>query len=369
MRLYEKILIGIFLLLLGIRPFLSGDVAFGLFCLFVSFWTISYLIGGYWLLNPKKNKSYFIPIVAGIIFATSLFTLPYTLNIKRENIFINILPLFNIGFFVALGIYLFLKRKAEDKNPFFKKIFIRSLVILIVICFFSYTPASFKPYRYVLTALNYGDKYLVSNMQMFDYKAKFDKAIKNGDCERAIEFAEKANEAGLIWLEIPLEEIDNVSKNHDEIWKISGTFDILYEAYKCKANQYYQKSNYEQALTYYTKAAKALNACEYNLELRKIEEAYSLQRTARCYIKLCNYEYADSLLVKAIEKYQAVKGNIEDENVAYIYSDLAESKAKQMQFGYSKQLYEAAIAILQKDSTKNNEKQIIENYYNIIINN
>ena len=360
MKVYEKILIGIFLLLLGIRPFLSDHyIIFAFFFLFISLWAISYLIGGYWLFNPKENKSCLIPIVAGITFATSLFTLPFTMSLYTKDLFfLKILPLLNIVFFIVISIYLISKRKQKTDNSFLKNIFIRSLVIMIITCFFSYTPFSFKPYRYVLIALNYGDKPFVNNMQAFNYMDKFEKAIKSGDCERAIEFAEKANEAGKRWLGISSEEINDSHQN--ELWKTSGTFSNLYWAYKCKADIYYDKNEYEQALIYYIKADKALNACHHFKCWE--EQANSLNKIALCYQKLYNYEYADSLFIKAIEKYKILTGKTDDRNMAILYANLAASRAEQLQFRYSNLLYAGM------DSSYNNKKELIDNYYNLLRN-
>jgi tetratricopeptide (TPR) repeat protein len=365
MRLYEKILIGLVLLLFGTQllpDFTGKGVLFGLA---TGLLALSYLIGGYWLLNPKDNRKYFIPIVAGLAFATSLSTLPFTIRISKETVF-EILPLLNVGLFLGLGIYLLIKLNAKNIVKNYKGVFIRSATILTVVGFFSYTPVSFKPYRYILIALNNGNDYLIENMQMFNYKEESEDALESGDCERAIKSAEKANEAGKAWLGISTVEDDNSQKS--ELWKISGTFSNLYKAYKCKADEHYENNDYEKALSYYLKADKALNACDHNSEYWDIEQAYSLNLIALCYKKLYNYEYADSLFVEAIEKYQAVKDTT-DRNVAIFYSNLAESMAEQLQFGYSNLLYKASIIILQRDTiNEENKKDIIENYHNLIKN-
>lgn len=309
MRLYEKILIGLVLLLFGIQllPDYTGKGA--LFGLGTWLLALSYLIGGYWLLNSKDNKKYFIPIVAGLAFATSISVLPFTIRISKESIF-EILPLLNAGLFLGLGIYLLIKRNSKDIVRYHKSIFIRSAIILTVVGFFSYTPVSFKPYRYILIALNNGNDYLVSNMKMFNYTEEFEDALKRGDCERAIDNAKKANEAGKKWLGISTEEENNSRQVEDaikmqasdstkpspelnnllnnfssqsQLSKISGTYSNLYKAYKCKADEYYKKSDYEQALSYYLKADKSLNACDHNSEYWDIEQAYSLNLIALCY--------------------------------------------------------------------------------------
>lgn len=373
-------------------PDFTGKAA--LFALTTWLLALSYLIGGYWLFNPKDNKKYFIPIVAGLVFAVSLSVLPFTIRIRTETVF-EILPLLNVGLFLGLGIYQLIKRKAKDVVKNYKGVFIRSAIILTIVGFFSFTPVSFKPYRYVLIALNNGNDNLVGNMQMFNYTEEFEDALENGDCERAIDNAKKANEAGKAWLGIStaeddnskqvestlkmldsdssklLPEVNNLLQNfssQSELWKISGTFSNLYKAYKCKADIYYDNNEYEQALNYYLKADKALNTCDYNSDYWDVEKAFSLNLIALCYKKLYNYAYADSLFAKAIEKYQEVKDTT-DSNIAIFYSNLAESMAEQLQFGYSNMLYKASIVILQRDSfNKENKKDIIDNYHNLIKN-
>lgn len=373
-------------------PDFTGKAA--LFGLAIWVLALSYLIGGYWLLNPKDNKKYFIPIVAGVAFATSLSVLPFTIRVRKESIF-EILPLLNAGLFLGLAIYIIIRRNAENVVKLQKGVFIRSAIILTVVGFFSYTPVSFKPYRYILIALNNGNDYLVDNIQMFNYTEEFEDALESGDCERAIDNAEKANEAGKAWLGISSEENDNSKQVEDaikilesdstklppelnnllqnfssqsQLWKISGTFSNLYKAYKCKADEYYENNDYKQALNYYLKADKVLNACDHNSTYWDVEQAYSLNLIALCYKELYIYEYADSLFAEAIEKYLAVKDTI-DSNVAIFYSNVAESMAEQLQFGYSNFLYKASIVILQRDTTnEENKKNVIENYHSLIKN-
>jgi hypothetical protein len=365
LRLYEKILIGLVFLLFGTQLFSKFTWKEAFLGLAIWFLALSYLIGGYWLLNSKDNKKYFIPIFAGLAFATSLFVLPFTIRIRNETVF-EILPLLNAGFFVGLFIYLLFRRNSKDIVIKFKGVLIRSAILLSVVGFFSYMPISFKPYRDAIIALNNDNIYIVGNMQMFNYTEEFKKALEIGDCNRAVKSAEKANEAGKVWLGISMEEKDSLSQSL--FWKISGTFSNLYRAYKCKADGYYENNDYEQALNYYLKADKALNACDHNSEYWEVEKAFSLNIIALCYLKLYKYEYADSLFVGAIEKYIAVKDSA-DRNVAIFYSNLAGSMAEQLQIGYSNLLYKASIDILQSDSTnENNKKNIIVNYHSLIKN-
>ena len=343
-------------------------------------------MGGYWLLKNEEDDKYFIPIAAGLSFGTSLWVLPSTVGV--EIAFLQkILPLLNVALFLGLGLYLLLKRKEKDIINSYKGVFIRSTIVLIIVSFFSYTPISAKPYRYLLMALNNGNKPLLANLKMFGYTEVYEKALENGDCEGAIENAKKANKAGLTWLGIPFNE-DGIngfvkestatpSKEDDlgdsylgqnELWKISGTFTYLYEANKCKATEYFNNGAFEQALMYYSQANQALYACEQNLEYWQLEKATSLANLARCHKHLHNYQYADSLFIKAINKSQEINST-PDRKTAFIYRKFAESKAEQLQLENSNMLYKVGIAILKTDSLNEESKLDLEEAYFDLIQN
>lgn len=385
-------MISIVALFFGVQllPFSAGKET--LFGLAIWLLALSYLFGAYWLLNPTDNKRYFIPIIAGVAFATSLSVLPFTIRVNTNTIF-KILPLMNAGLFLGLSIFLFIKRNEKDIVYNYKDILIRSAVILTVVGFFSYAPVSFKPYRYILSALNNNNEKLVANIRMLDFTAECEDALKSGNCELAITNAEKAIEEGKTWLGISKSEyedsqrdettlesdptnptppdLNNIPENSpikSKLKRISGTFSNLYLAYKCKADIYYKNNEYEEALPYFLKADKALNACDHNYENWYLEQAYSLNKIALCYKNLKNYGYADSIFVKAIEKYQTVK-DTPDGNLAFIYNNLAQSLAEQMQFEYSNFFYNSSIVILQRDTSNNVDKmELIRSYHNLIKN-
>lgn len=394
MRLYEKILIGLVLFFFTIQllPYFPGKAV--LFAIGIGLLAVSYLIGGFWLLNATSRKKYFIPIIAGIAFAASLVTLPFAIRMNKDIVF-QILPFLNIVFFIGMTLFLIINRKSKEIVSNYKSIYIRSSVILIVVSFFAYAPISFKPYRAALITLNNDDEDLISNIQMFQYREEFEDAMENGDCERAIDKAIKANEAGKAWLDITaiehpdVQQIADLIKNNvtdsivlpqnlDEIlesyasqnnlWKISGTYVNLYRAYKCKAVGYFENADYEQALSYYLLADESLNACEHNSEYWDIEKLHSIVAIANCYKKLSKFEYADSLFVGTIDKYLAYK-DARDRNLAFFYSNLAASFGEQLQFEYSNMMYKAAIVMLRNESnTSEIEQDLIENYQSLIKN-
>ncbi|MFT2010204.1 tetratricopeptide repeat protein [Pontibacter sp. 13R65] len=389
LKLPEKILIGLALLTFGLQllPGFTGKAAL----LSLSIWAlaVSYLFGGYWLLKSDSNEKDLVPILAGVALATSLATLPFTIRLRQETIFA-VLPILNATLFIVLGLYLFINRKSPAAVRSYKGIFIRSAIILLIVGFFSYAPVSFKPYRHILIALNNGDEYLVSNLQMFNYTDQFEEALENGDCDAAVEHALMAVQAGKAWLGIDTDDQRNALSlgdslnsprlyaaespqeqdypGHDQLWKISRAFTNLYEAYTCKADAHFQRKEYEQALQYYQSANKALNSVDHESEYWKLERAFSFNQLGLSYKALSNYEVADSLFMEAVKTYQAVKDK-NDHNVAVFFTNVAESFAEQQLYGYSNTLYTAAIAVHRSDSSNaRSRKSTIYNYNGLIKN-
>lgn len=348
---------------------------------------LSYLVGGYWLFNPNPKKNKAIPILAGIAFATSIFTLPLIIRASNES-FLKVLPWVNGIFFIGLSTYLAVNWNSKNIFKRHKSVFFRSAIILIVVGFFSLQPVSFKPYRSIMIALNNGNTYLINNVKMHNYVDNYEDALDKGNCDRAIVNAENAIKAGKKWLgfapkidsgfpqELPFGteeytmalESDNPT-DKGQLLKISGTFGFLYNAYKCKADNYYENGNYEEALRYYWKADNVLNSCDYHYDVWYVDQAYSLKDIAVCYEALSNYKYADSFHIESIIKYEEVTDTI-DYNTAVLYTNLAESLSDQNLFEYSNQILKASIEILEKDSIKDqNKKKIVDNHITLAKNN
>tara|TARA_B100000809_G_scaffold71371_1_gene68966 strand:- start:154 stop:2427 length:2274 start_codon:yes stop_codon:yes gene_type:complete len=382
MKQYEKIILIIFTASFGLQ-ILDFPGKASLFIFTAGLLSLSYLFGGYTLFNLKENKNKSLSIIAGIVFSISLIIIPFSISLNQEGIY-KLTPIPNALLFIYLGIYLYLKRKIETDNKIVKLIFIRSLVILIISASILYIPISVKPYRSVLYTLNNGNYQIQNNLLMFDYLEESEKSKEAEDYESAIEYAEKANKSGIIFLSIltgklenennstlSQKELDNLFQTlsiENELWKINGTYTSLYNAYKLKAFKHYQNKEYKTALNYYLKADKAINVCDHNSEEWQIEEAYSINKIALCYKSLSEYEIADSLFLEAIEKYENVKDTT-DRNVATFYSNIAESMFEQEEFGYSNLFYKTAVVILQKDSSnEESRKDIIRNYHSIIVN-
>ena len=380
MRLYEKILLAI-LLLTTIGRLFSSDFIVNWFLLFDLLLALSYLIGGYWVLNPKHNKRYLLPIVGGIAFGSSLFVLPSALRVMKHSID-TFLPLFNTLFFIGLSIYLFTNKNKRELFSYYKAIYIRSIVILIVVGFFNYCPTTFKPYRSIIIALNGDNIQLVNNMQMFNYVDEYDEALQNEDYENAIFYAKKSNEAGKIWLGMrPRQEykenakgkisfnriIDSVSIQ-SELWKISETYANLFRAYKYKAEKLYKERAYKEALDSYNKANEVLEIYDHNSEYWDLEKVWILNQMAVCHKASDNYEMYKVYMNEMIE----ILGTIEKENivnVAATYSKLAESFAEQFELEASNLYFEEANKILQKEPlTESIKADIAHNYFQLIQN-
>ncbi len=383
MRLYEKIIIGLVVLLFGLQILPDFSWKFLYLSVAILFLALSYLIGGYWLLNSKSNKRYFIPILAGLAFFTSLIVLPLVLRLRKETI-TEILPLLNIALFLGLSVYMLInKTKKKDILRSNQGILIRSAIFMTLIGFASYTPITFKPYRSILITMNSDIYYLLNNILMFDYLDEYQDALESGNCDQAIDYAEKANIAGKNWLGIsPENEPEIVDDSSDytadinnadddfseqsELWEISGTYSRLYKAYKCKAEKQYEEKNYLSALQYYLKANRAIEIGNQNSEYQDDAEAYSLYLAANCYRKLQNYKNADSLYSAAINKYWNIR-DTNDSNVAIYFSGIADSKVEQLNLVAANWFYKASNEILLKDSNdEENRKNIIHNYNRLI---
>ncbi len=363
-RIYEKILIISFSIVFGLQllPYFPGRS----FLFVATSWLFAlfYFVGGYWLFNRTDVKSYFLPIVSGFAFATSVCILPFLIWLNQDKLY-DILPALNGILCLGLIVYLIIYRKNIRNSETIKSILKRSVIIFAVTAFFAYTPTSLKPYRRILIAVNNGNEHLLSNLYMFEYGEIYKDALKEGDCSRAIEFAEKANKSGLDWIgvkENELQSVDTTLQNYLSYY-ISATFSNLYEAYRCKANREYENNNFEGALEDYKKAHKNLILSDPDTEYWKVEESWSFNNMAFCYKNLKQYVIADSLYVLAIEHYKAAT-NTDQKGLATLHRNLALSLAETSDFHYSNAYYKTANSILQKDSIAN-RKELQLNYIDL----
>ncbi len=395
MKRYEKILTVIVAVLFAIQllPNFAETTVF----LTLTTWllALSYFIGGYWLFNPKENKKYFLPITAGVAFGVSIIALPLILRLELDGNGYYVLPILNGLLCIGLTIYLIVNRKTEKVTNNVKNIFKRAVIILAVSSFFTYTPISFKPFLKVLIALNNGNASLVNNLLMLDYTAELEDALDKDDCDKAIEFALKANKSGKVWLGIYEGEEqgtdtksellnkwfqDSTTKispenenslkeftNQNDLSKISGTYSNLYKAYRCKAGTEFGNNQFNEALLNYKTAHKYLTACDQSKYWDK-QKSWALNDIALCYENLNKFTLADSFYVEAINNYKKVIDTA-DNGLAEIYSNLARSLSEESQFEYSNNLFQAANSILRKDTANvNNRKDLVTNYNGLVKN-
>ena len=198
MTIYERSLLIFFAVTLTLQCFDFPGIPF-LFVLSSVILIASYFFGGYLLFNSEKNERHLIPIFSGIAFSTSLFVFCIRIKLNEvDNSYFFLIP--NELLFISLGVYLFIKRKYEIDFKPIKSIFMRSMILVILTSFFVYVPINFKPHRKIIYALNNGNHKLQSYLLMFDYTDIADEAYENGDYEKEIEYALKANKAGKDWL-------------------------------------------------------------------------------------------------------------------------------------------------------------------------
>ena len=393
MKLYEKILVGIVLLffLLLIFPVFIGQYIF--FTLFSVILSLSYLFGGYWLFNLKENKTYFIPIFAGVSFFISVLILPFSIifefgNHKNFHYFL----IANILLIIVLLFLTIIKRKKGGITKNIKFIFLRALIILFITAFFTCSPITFKPYFIVMKCMNNYNVTSVNNLNMNYYGEKCYKAIKKGDCDDAIECALKSNQEGknaygiisedytnietdiTLLNKIPndsirelpeIQELFNTNSNKKELFKISETYTNLYHAYACKADKEFNNNQINEALNDYKAANKYLFACEMLSNDWAVEKSWSLNNIALCYRDLKKYEIAINLFYAAIANYESVSKR-RGLDLADLYQNLAYSLHKAFYYESSKTFYMVANNMLIKDTiNKENRSELTSNYNSI----
>ncbi|MGV3587422.1 MAG: tetratricopeptide repeat protein [Adhaeribacter sp.] len=387
MKRFEKILIIVFCICFGLQ-LLDFSQKRILFLFTTWLLSVSYLVGGYWLLNPKKQKSLVIPIFAGLAFATALYSLPFNIWLNREPYF-NFLPVANGLLFIFLFLQFLFLKSSEAFSRTRIPILFRSGIILILTVFFTYSPISLMPFRSIVYVLNRGEARLQNNILMHHYIAEYKKAFEKGNCNNAIKYALKANEAGKFWLGITEENLDTSStiditkhsndkylysikeikslSNSDleQLDKIAGTYNNLYWAYKCQADNDYGKRRFNEALKNYETAHYYLQYAANKTKYWNGVKSHSLNKIALCYRNLAKYSIADSLFLEAIEIYK-INNNTEDPELAYIISNLAFSLSEELQFEQANKLFRMANFILEKQTPyaeKSND--LISNYNSI----
>jgi len=294
---------------------------------------------------------------------------------------------------MLLGIFLFRNPMVWKQDMDMRRIFIRSLCIAVITAFFAYIPyESFRPYRSVIALLNRGDVRLLANIDMFDYSDAFEKELKAGNCEKALQYAKDANLAGRIWVglpageeeletEISMEELEDqdpielfvkrvlqADVRREKRNRIGSTYENLYLANRCKGQELYNAGRYEEALIYFKKSSYALKITDHEDENWRIEETIVLHNMARCYFEIKQNDEAIALMEKAIEKYIAIKG-FADAGIVPVIRNLSRSYEQAGLVGYAERANRIALKIIgENPQTEEERYEYVENYQMLALN-
>ena len=167
----------------------------------------------------------------------------------------------------------------------------------------------------------------------------------------------KSNKAGKDWIEVN----DNEERSSNKLYKIKGSYENVYFAYKDKGDQCANNSQYSKALEYFKKGNNYFTL--FHTDSKEIKEkSFSYANMAYCYKKMKNYKIADSLYLLAINKYKTIS-KTPDYNQARLFNEFANSLSNQMQFNASNLLYKLGNAILEKNlAVKKNKVELISSY-------
>jgi tetratricopeptide (TPR) repeat protein len=353
MKTSEKVLIGLVLLSFSLQA-IFAEVSVGFAVLACLILAGTYAIGGHSILNNENKSEKFLSIAGGISLASSIIILP-TLVSLPWNIAFKIIPLVNIFFCIGLGVYLIWKRRNKD-NKTKKKIFIRSLVVLIITSFFAYSSPlslvrSSTLCRGVIKTLNRHNS-IYNNMNMIDYMVKVKESLKDGNCDLAIDYGHKAKKEGLIWLGIENFNLNDTSLI-DDIRPMSNIFSSLYRAYKCKADNMYENQEFDEALILFQKTDSFLTFNEHkSWNLNKIRSAINI---AEAFSKLKKYEQADSFYVEATNRHHNT-GDTSKYGLMCLFQELSESFMLQEDYSSANDLLKEANVLTANLSNANQIK-------------
>lgn len=327
-----------------------------------------------------EQRSVWISVVAGIAFAFSIIVIPYCFGAYR-NIYVLALPLINTAFFIFLVIKWFIdRRKGKWANSGNKPLLIRSLILLIITGVFNYMPMS-EAYRSAIIFLNKGREPLLANMQMLHEFEAFTREMDSGNCENALQHALLSNNAGLTWLfgelspdekayitigyssalstidkandpQAQLNQLFNEKVNVDrrsELWKISSTYDIVYDAYDCLAEQETANGKLQSAYQLYQDADSVINIVLDRNAYWEEQKAWSKSKLASAAAALGNFVLADSLFNRSVDVYIEAYDSV-DVNAAALFGNWAIAMTQGQYWDYSNKLARSAIRLMVSDT-------------------
>lgn len=313
-----------------------------------------------------------LSVTAGIVFGTSLVALPFATYARQDLVF-KLLPVPNGLFLILLLIRVVMARRhgipAKGERP----LVVRSFLVFFVLAFLSYMPPG-GFYRSVIIAMNKGNERLIGNMHMIGSYQEFKAAYENGNCEEALLHAIQSNRYGRMWLfgtehhdahsvgsnttvEIseemrlklgPLVQLMQ-SMQRDQLWKISRTFDGMYQAHRCLAEKAEAVGDNALAYQHYVQADSVLNIIERREGYWNDERIWSLTNMARSASALGEYDVADSLFKASLDLYSSVKVSL-DADAASILANWSSSLSSRQQWAWSNALLRGAIGLATKNS-------------------
>jgi hypothetical protein len=362
----EQILVFIwiaFLLLKGV-DYTGGSAFFGMA---TNALALFYLVGSFKLFEPQSNSPLTIPIIAGFSLATSLITIPFTINLCNWE-WLQILPFINIVFTTALlGVFVLRWIRKTQIEGHLKRIVFRTFLVLVITSFFTLRPTNNQLYRNTIIFLNAGNDDVISNMRMFDYWQQSEKQLELGNCDKAVEYSLLSFNEGLKWLWI---DTDSLTKNDiEQLWKIQGTYTNIYRAYKCKADKMYDSMNYGEGLNYLFKADSFLNIKSVAKNHSwKVERAESKNNIGVFYGALGNSDSATSFFTRAV-RYHSDSIKTFNVKLATYLINLSESLADSRYWAESNQAAETSIYVLEKDTLSQDKNDKFSTSYLQLVNN
>ncbi len=382
LKKFEKILLLILLaLLIGRLCGIPGMAAF--FSLASLLLALAYLIFGFRLFRVTEATPHWLAVTAGVALAASMTALPFA-TFARQDLLFKLLPTLNGVLLIVLVVRWASVKLRKVYAGTDRLLVVRSSVLLLVLCFLSYMPPN-AVYRSVIIALNRGNDRLVANMRMVEEFDAYESAFAHGDCEAALYHAEASNHHGRIWLfgvdeaetewnrstgrldlgqgmQLDLDSIVHMMKAQEEqqqLWKISRTYNNLYNAYHCLANNAEDGSDATAAFHYYQKADSVLNVVKDREGYWNEERAWSLSYLAASAVALGDYELSDSLYNRSLVVYKDVKDSLDPE-AAEILADWSRSLSLRSNWNYANYLIRAAIGWSEGDSaTKSDDTRWI----------
>ncbi|WP_375562279.1 tetratricopeptide repeat protein [Bernardetia sp. OM2101] len=372
MKLYEIVVIALFIITI-ILQFFKIDINFTSFSLLVSntLLSLSYFVGGYWVLRNKEKTNTIISIFGGLVFGVALIGF-WTRIMIVQNAILFYLPFLNVLFFVILSILFFVKKNETDFVKSNKLILIRSFIILLFTCFFFYTPVYFSPYNDLIRAMNINRDWLQHNLNMAKYHTKAGEEIEKENYEKAIEYALKAElegRKGFKFPDYPLflgpGEVDTTFLKGLDLVAMNAMYSRLYSAYNHLANHNNNIGKTEEALKNYTIAHKFLMIYNLNNGFWEKENIISFANIANTLSYMGRYEQANEYFDKAIQLTKSLD-NLQGSDITYAYILLGNSLTKQQLYEEANEKYSYSIEVNLRDSLNDENRTSIAGYYSKI---